>query len=192
MYFTGWSITILFVPFAADKFGRKWIFTLSMVATSVCMVLLYVSRSLEVTIAIMFVAGMATSGRVTVGYVFAAEFLTPKWQVVFGTAFNLLDGASYLITTAYFDFVSDHYFWCGIIGAIMGFLSVIGCIIFMTESPLWMLKMGRVEESKLILKRMMKVNGVLDDEEIAIIDTFSSGGDRDQINQDISTITEIS
>lgn len=77
MFFTGWSTTILFIPFASDKIGRRWIFFWSILATFLSIIGLFLSTSIELTIVLMFVAGMATSGRMTVGYVFANEFLTP-------------------------------------------------------------------------------------------------------------------
>jgi len=79
MFFAGWSTTVLILPFMADKIGRRWIFFGSIFFTCLSMIGLYFSKSINLTIGIMFIAGMATSGRTTVGYVLAAEFLTPYW-----------------------------------------------------------------------------------------------------------------
>lgn len=79
MFFAGWVSTILFIPLASDKIGRKWIFFLSVFITCGTLMTMYLSHNINLTISMMFVSGMATSGRTMVGYVFANEFLTPKW-----------------------------------------------------------------------------------------------------------------
>jgi len=93
----------------------------------------------------MGVAGMATSGRSTVGYVFINEFLTPNWQVAFGTAFNFVDGLTGLIITLYFDFVSKYYIYIASVGLILTGISIVTVFLFSNESPLWQLKKGKIE-----------------------------------------------
>ena len=79
LYFAGWSCTILFIPLLADKIGRRWIFFCSVFVTSMACLGLYLSHNLNFTIALMFIVGMANSGRVMVGFLYASEFMTPKW-----------------------------------------------------------------------------------------------------------------
>jgi MFS family permease len=79
MFFAGWSTTVLFIPFASDKIGRKWIFLVSIMLVGVVMAGLLFSTSLNLTIAFMFFEGALTSGRTMVGYVYINEFLTPSW-----------------------------------------------------------------------------------------------------------------
>jgi len=106
MFFAGWSCTVLFIPFASDKIGRRWIFLISIFFVGVGMVGLYLSNNVNLTISLMFFEGALTSGRTMVGYVYINEFLTPAWQVVLGTAFNFVDGTTYLWETFYFDFIN--------------------------------------------------------------------------------------
>jgi len=43
-YFWGWASTILIVPKLADKYGRKWVYTLSVIMSIIMMLMLiYVS-----------------------------------------------------------------------------------------------------------------------------------------------------
>jgi MFS family permease len=79
LYFAGWSSTILFLPWLADKIGRRWIFFFSVLVTSFACLGLYLSQNLNFTISLMFIVGMANSGRVMVGFLYASEFMTPKW-----------------------------------------------------------------------------------------------------------------
>ena len=106
MFFAGWASTILFIPFASDKIGRRWIFLISIALVATIMAGLLFSHNLNLTISFMFLEGALTSGRTMVGYVYINEFLTPYWQVVFGTAFNFIDGSTYLWMTFYFDFIN--------------------------------------------------------------------------------------
>ncbi len=172
MFFAGWSSTILFIPFFSDKIGRRWIFFGAMFMTLSCMIGMYSSHSINFTISLMFIAGMATSGRTTVGYVLANEFLAPKWQVVFGTIFNFIDGCTGLILTLYFDFISKYYFWMSSVGSVFAALSVVGMLFLAFESPLWLLKMGRVAAAQRTIRKMMKMNGVECEDEINALETY--------------------
>lgn len=118
-----------------------------MVVTVGTMLALYLSKTLTLTIVMMGVVGAATAGRTTVGYVFANEFLTPQWQVVFGTLFNLIDGSTNTLIAIYFDFINKHYIYVSCIGFFASVLSVIGTLFLANESPLWQLKMGKIEEA---------------------------------------------
>lgn len=166
MYFVGWSTTILFVPLFADKVGRKWIFFFSVLLTGGALTGMYLSNSVIFTIALMFVAGACNSGRVMVGFVFASEFFMPKWQVIFGTAFNFIDCSTGLLITLYFDFINKHYIYITMIGYVMTCISIVLCLAWIVESPLWQLKMGKVDEGLHTIRRMMKINGVDCEDEI--------------------------
>ena len=170
MFFAGWSTTVLFIPFASDKVGRRWIFTVAIFFVGVIMSGLFLSNNINLTIAFMFFEGALTSGRTMVGYVYINEFLTPSWQVVYGTAFNFIDGTTYLWMTFYFDFINQHYFYFSIVGCVFTFVGLIGALIYMPESPLWLLKVGQTDRAKIILRRMMKENNVDCEDEIENVD----------------------
>jgi hypothetical protein len=100
------------------------------------------------------------SGRVMVGYVFATEFLTPKWQIIFGTAFNFIECSTGVFITLYFDYINDHYVYISSVGFVMMTCSIFLSLFWISESPLWQLKMGKVEQATTTIRRMMKMNGV--------------------------------
>lgn len=160
MFFAGWSTTVLFIPFLSDKIGRRWIFFISIVLVAGAMAGLLFSSNLNLTISLMFLEGALTSGRTMVGYVYINEFLTPSWQVVFGTAFNFIDGTTYLWMTLYFDFINRHYWYFSIIGLVFTCVGTVCTYFYMPESPLWALKSGKTEQAKAILLRIMKTNQV--------------------------------
>lgn len=109
-----------------------------------------------------FIAGAANSGRLTVGFVYANEFLTPYWQVIFGTIYGFFDGFDTMIIVLYFDFNAKYYVYIASVCMVLGFISVFSSIFVLNESPLWQLKMGKIEEAQLTLKRMARINKVDD------------------------------
>jgi len=146
-YFIGWCCTILIVPWIADKIGRRWVYCAGMFITLCTTFTMFVTKSLSVVIAMNFLAGAANSGRLTVGFVYANEFLTPYWQMVFGTIYGFFDGFDTMIIVLYFDFVSKHYVYIASMCLILGSISVFSSLFVLNESPLWQLKMGKVEEA---------------------------------------------
>ena len=85
----------------------------------------------------MFIVGMANSGRVMVGFLFASEFMTPKWQVIYGTAFIFIDCATGMIIILYFDFVNKHYIYIAAVAGVSCSLSTLLVLTYSDESPLW-------------------------------------------------------
>ena len=140
----GWTMTILIIPLIADRVGRRWIMIGCTLTTTVCLVVLFLSRSLNLTLIMMFIAGAMTSGRVTVGFVYLNEFFTPQQQVVLGTCLLTIDTCTYISDILYFSYIGKHYLWvCGI-GLITSSISSIMFLFFAPESPLWQLKTGKI------------------------------------------------
>ena len=120
----------------------------------------------------MFIVGMANSGRVMVGFLYASEFMTPKWQVIFGTGFGFIECATGMIIILYFDFVNKHYMYIAGVAGVACSISWILVLTFADESPLWLLKMGRIDQAKTIIQKMMRINGVDASIEIHKLDTL--------------------
>jgi len=147
VYFMGWTTTCLVVPPLSDQYGRKLIFLICISVTCLSYVWLMLTNNINVTISMMFLQGMITSGRLTVGYVYMQEFLTPKWRVVSGAAYNVIDGMTYLFMTIYFGWISKHYFWYCLIGFLYALVCLCVCVSLIPESPLWLLKVGKMEQA---------------------------------------------
>lgn len=165
MPFVGWTLTTLILPPMADKVGRKWITFCCILVLAASMTVTMFSKSLTLTISMMFICGMCAAGRASVGFVYGNEFLTPKWRDIFSTLFVFTDGFSVVMSGIYFDFISKHYFYWSMFGPILGFLSCIG-LLWLPESPLWLLKVGMFPEGQASLRKVMEFNGVDCEEEI--------------------------
>jgi MFS family permease len=162
-FFGGWAATILIIPRLADRYGRKWVFINSLIVTMVIMLLLiYVSTNINETIVYMFIAGGASSGRTTTGFVYCSEFLAPRWRIWFGTTFLCTTALTGFFLCIYFQYISKHYMYCASIGIISTTIGFILTAIYVEESPLWQLKKGRVAEAQVTLRKMMYYNNVED------------------------------
>ena len=162
MYFAGWASTLLVATFLADKYGRKYVWLLSIVVTAATIFGMFVSKSLNFTIVLQFIIGMASTGRTQVGFIYANEFLPPKWRVIFGSSCLILDGLTAVWLTTYFGFISNQYIVGSIFGLLFAIYAIIGTVGFATESPLWLLKMGHSVKSASVLRRIMVYNRVPD------------------------------
>jgi MFS family permease len=173
MPFVGWTLTTLILPPLADKIGRKWITFGSILLLSTCLAFLLFSRKLWLTITLMFICGMCSAGRASVGFVYGNEFLTPFWRNVFSTLFVFIDGFSVIMAGIYFSSISQHYAYFSMLGPFLGFISCFG-LVYLPESPLWQLKVGRVAEAKLTLFKMSAINGIDCSEEIEALSNNES------------------
>lgn len=152
-FFLGWACTILIIPRLSDKYGRKWIYLLSIILTMVMMLLMiYVSRSLNETIVYLFIAGGAASGRTTIGFVYCSEFFAPRWRVWFTTSFLVTTALTSFIICLWFEALNKHYIYVASIGVVTTSVSFVLCAIYVEESPLWQLKHGYVEEAQETLR----------------------------------------
>lgn len=109
-FFGGWASTILILPRVADIHGRKWVFISSVIVDTLMMIMMiFACHNINLCILYMFIAGMATSGRTTTGFIYAGEFFAPRWRIWFGTFFVALSGWTGLFITIYFDFIDRHW-----------------------------------------------------------------------------------
>lgn len=141
-FFIGWTLTTILLPAMADKYGRKWIFRLSTLTTGIAMVFLLISTELYLTVLMMFICGLATPGRISVGFVYGTEFFPKSLRSVYGTCFLVIDTCTLPLTALYFGWVDVDYRPLLIFGTSFSFFSCAGQFMFIPESPLWLLKTG--------------------------------------------------
>lgn len=83
--FVGWTLAAFIFPRLADIYGRRLIFTGSMLIQTLSFFGLYFSRNIYVTYVFMFFLGTASVGRCSVGYLYLMEILPKGQQVLTGT-----------------------------------------------------------------------------------------------------------
>jgi hypothetical protein len=77
-YFIGLSISSALIPRAADQYGRKTPFIVSMVSQTLAYTLIIFSKSLGFTIFLYFCVGLCAGGRMVVGVMYLAEFIPAR------------------------------------------------------------------------------------------------------------------
>lgn len=130
------------------------------------MFFILISKNIDLTICLIFYCGLATSGRILVGFVYASEFLTGRWRILYGTLNIALDGMTTLWAAIYFDWISKRAIYFESFGIILGILSITGHFLFIPESPFWLLKNGKIEEGIESLRYIMKFSGVECEDEL--------------------------
>jgi len=75
--FAGWAISAAFLPRMADVYGRKPIYMWSMAAHAIVYAGIILSKDLVLTISLMFLLGVTTAVRASVGFLYMTE-LVPK------------------------------------------------------------------------------------------------------------------
>lgn len=126
----------------ADKIGRKWIVTLTVLVQFMCHAVMIFTHSIGVTIAMSCVNGVCCVGRNTIAYVYMTEFLTPENATWAAMAFNVVDGSTGLWVALYFRYVDTHWRYVASVGVFTGVISTFFIVILVPESPLWLLKTG--------------------------------------------------
>jgi MFS family permease len=77
-FFLGWTFSAFFIPRLVDLKGRKLGFLLTMVMQTVSLIVMNFSVRVELTIAMMFVFGMACVGTRSVCFLYLLELLPEK------------------------------------------------------------------------------------------------------------------
>lgn len=88
-YWLGNAATLLWLPSFADKYGRKKIFWITMVAQFLLYIGLLVTSHIGVMISVWVCFGFLASVRVAVGYVYLLELMPKKAQTPVTSIWNV-------------------------------------------------------------------------------------------------------
>ena len=77
-FFVGWCSTLLWLPRLSDKHGRKMIFAYGMIAQTICMVFLMITKSVYAVLITIFALGALTTIRINIGFLWLMELLPKK------------------------------------------------------------------------------------------------------------------
>lgn len=116
------------------------------------------SRNIKLTTGLQFFLGAMSVGRATIGYLYMLELIPTEYQAAAGTTLQVVNSSVTILSCLYFYFISKYWLWFQLFGWSLNVLTVI-CVIFMPESPKYLLTKNRFEECRFILSRMAQVNG---------------------------------
>lgn len=158
MQFVGWAISAAIVPRLSDIHGRKPIFLFSMVVQLAALIGVYISRSVNITIGLIFIFGMGGVGRSSISYLYMQEFLPQNKQTLVGTILQLNNGFVAVYTVIYYWFISNYWIPIQIFGGVLTAVSMAG-VYFLPESPKFLLTKRRYDEARAAITVIATTNG---------------------------------
>lgn len=125
----------------ADAFGRKQIYFYGTIVNLVLLTLFLISTNYWFTIVLIFLAGMFTTIRTSIGYTYTLELVRLDYKTLYSTIWLITNGSVFLFCDLYFAFISKHWFWLVAFGWV---LNAAGCYYtyYLPESPTWLVKRG--------------------------------------------------
>lgn len=69
-FFVGWTLFAVAIPRLSDMYGRKVVYTGALLAQAPIIYLMILSRSVKLTTALLFLMGICSAGRVSVGFLY--------------------------------------------------------------------------------------------------------------------------
>ena len=145
-FFTGWIITLIFIPRISDLNGRQKLIMYGNIVCTLAYALLFISHSYVVLIISMTIMGMMSTIRAQIGTIYLYESLQKHAFVLTYTIFMALEGAAGVFVSLYFMYVSKNFIWLLATGFCM---QIVGTIITLTypESLRWLIKSGQIKEA---------------------------------------------
>lgn len=173
MYFVGWVISLIIISRLADKMGRRVLFLGSLVAQCITFVAVIFCTSLNLMIALMFISGLITGIRMSLGYVYMMEFCAESNQTVVGTVHLIIECMIALGASFYFQVISKHWVWFVVFGLVGELFGLVMTILYIPESPKFLLMQCRFTEARHVLNQVAKRNRIgknfmLSDEDFSV------------------------
>ncbi|KAJ8027259.1 Solute carrier family 22 member 13 [Holothuria leucospilota] len=157
IYFAGFVAGCLIFGTLADRIGRYYTFIISIVASGILEALCAFSPTVIFYAVVRLLLASTTYGSLLVGFVYVTEMALPETRVIVGGAVWYAYALGYVVLSGLARVVPS---WRILIG-IMAFMYIplVPALLFMGESPRWLLTKGRFEEAAKIINRIAKVNG---------------------------------
>ncbi|CDW81098.1 solute carrier family member 5 [Stylonychia lemnae] len=159
--FFGILIGSLVINPLGDIWGRATTYRFSMTLSILSNLLMVISYDLYLLYASLFLFGIASAGRSSVGHIWLMEHLPSDSQVYYATISRFLEATAPIITSFVFEYGDidwRHIYYCTL-G--VSFFCLLGSF-FIPESPKYLISLNRVIEAKRNIKKIAKFNGAYD------------------------------
>ncbi|KAL4719754.1 hypothetical protein ACJJTC_013314 [Scirpophaga incertulas] len=142
--------------FMSDRFGRKITFLVSVTTLIAFGFAIPFSPSYVFFTTFRFFLGMATAGTMVVSFVIVMETVGPKYRELLGCLFQIpfIIGHMTVPVFAYFFRTWESYTLALAVPPLM----YLGYFFLLTESPRWLVSVGRVEEASVIVTKAAQIN----------------------------------
>ena len=108
-YFVGVLASVLVIPRLADIYGRKRPILYCQVGQLLAVLAFFVMTAYWQAVFLFFVFGLGFGGTVSVGVIYAQEFMMHKHRAFCIAAYGVIDGAIVAFLVAYFYFISKEW-----------------------------------------------------------------------------------
>ncbi|ELU16565.1 hypothetical protein CAPTEDRAFT_106525 [Capitella teleta] len=157
-YMSGWLIGCIIIGPISDRFGRKkTVLGCHFVRCIGCYLSLY-SPLYELFAFGRVIMGITSPNVTLTLYVILSEITSLEWRSTFGISWNLLGSVGGMLIPWIAYFVRDYFNLMAIY--MWPLLLYFAIVLFLDESPRWLVSQGREEEAIKILNRIAKVNKV--------------------------------
>ncbi|MDQ0199129.1 MFS transporter [Neobacillus ginsengisoli] len=150
----------------SDKIGRQKIFLTNFLIITVASALQFFVKDPITLFILRILIGFALGGDYAVGSTLLAEFAPKKYRGLLLSSLNVLWTVGYVLSNVVGYYLeksgSDSWRWMLVSGAIPAFIVLI-LRLGTPESPRWLVKMGRKEEAREIVRKYIGPNAVMED-----------------------------
>ena len=135
MFFVGTFLGSFVLPRMADIYGRKPLFLIGLTLYICVVVALFFAKSLALLYILMFLGGVAETGRYYVAYVYCVEMMPKDVQDKTGLFIFLVFGFAMTYIGLQFWFITSNVYTNNWIALVLAILSWIMTFIWLPESP---------------------------------------------------------
>ena len=157
--FIAYGITGLLVFSVPDRFGRKWTLAITNFIMVVAQLLMIFVPTYEARFVGFVLFGVAMLKQ-SLPYVYIAEVVPPSNVASTSVTMTSFDLSVLMIFNLYLLLISRSWFPIALTMTILSTIAFIYSVIFIPESPVWLLSQGRVDEAIDSFNQIAKINGV--------------------------------
>ncbi|MEH7479726.1 MFS transporter [Neobacillus drentensis] len=156
----------LFLGGLSDRIGRQKIYLANFLIITIASALQFFVNDPWTLFILRLLIGIALGGDYAVGSTLLAEFAPRKYRGLLLSSLNVLWTVGYVVSNLVGFYLqksgTDSWRWMLVSAAIPAFIVLI-LRIGTPESPLWLIKMGRVEEARAIVRKYIGPNAIIDE-----------------------------
>lgn len=142
-----------------DIWGRKYIFMAGLALNAVLTVVIVFSDMPWLDTVMFFFMGYALTMIKYVGYAYMVEMMPAKYDVLAGTIQFLFTSVIYICCCLYFMLISRRWRYLMIADLVLSIFGVVS-LIFMPESPRFLITKKKYDEARKAFNLIAKMNGI--------------------------------